>query len=249
MSDSIIRRIIPSKFSPNGKTLKRFVRGGVETCTKYVTDHCSNIVPKNILINIGTRDLRTKEGVTSEAVQKLYETLTKLWPNINIFILPIIRRKDTSEEHIANANKILVTESRNFKNISILDEFHPTDDMFFDNAHLHNKKGLPVLVKHLKFSLNMYPDRESANSSRYRNINQKDLLNNRSMQHMQPQPMNLPPPWYSSHQPPWSQMNNMPRQQWTPPNVMSPPPWSMPNPNLMPPWMWQQTLRKPNQQS
>lgn len=141
LSDSIIRRIIPSKFSPNGKTLKRFVRGGVETCTKYVTDHCSNIVPKNILINIGTRDLRTKEGVTSEAVQKLYETLTKLWPNINIFILPIIRRKDTSEEHIANANKILVTESRNFKNISILDEFHPTDDMFFDNAHLHNKRA------------------------------------------------------------------------------------------------------------
>ena len=35
-SDSILRKIIPKKFSPNGKTIKRFIRGGANTCSNVI---------------------------------------------------------------------------------------------------------------------------------------------------------------------------------------------------------------------
>ena len=41
-----------------------------------------------------------------------------------------------------------------FENVKNL---KPSEDMFFDNMHLNNKRGLPEIVKHLKTALNMYP--------------------------------------------------------------------------------------------
>jgi hypothetical protein len=32
LSDSILGRIIPEKFTANGKTVKRFIRGGAQLC-------------------------------------------------------------------------------------------------------------------------------------------------------------------------------------------------------------------------
>ena len=51
LSDSILRRIIPKKFSPNGKTIKRFIRGGANTCSNFILKNGEHINPKNVLIH------------------------------------------------------------------------------------------------------------------------------------------------------------------------------------------------------
>ena len=67
LSKSIFRIIILGKFSPNGKILKQFVRGGIEPCANFSRNHCSNILQKNI-INVGTRDIRNPDVMQSETV-------------------------------------------------------------------------------------------------------------------------------------------------------------------------------------
>ena len=42
-------------------------------------------------------------------------------------------------------------------NNTLINKFEPSDDMFFDNVHMNNKKGLPEIVKHLKTAMKMYP--------------------------------------------------------------------------------------------
>jgi hypothetical protein len=36
LSDSILQRIQPKTFSPNEKTVKRYIRGGAKTCTSFI---------------------------------------------------------------------------------------------------------------------------------------------------------------------------------------------------------------------
>lgn len=71
--------------------------------------------------------------------------------------MPIIRRKDISNEIIDAANEIIISECAKFEAITLIKKFVPSEDMLFDNVHLNNKKGLPEIVKHLKTALNMYP--------------------------------------------------------------------------------------------
>lgn len=225
LSDSVLRRIIPGKFTPNGKTVKRFIRGGIQTCANFVKNHGSKIVPKNILINIGTRDLRNPNGVEREVFLDLCETLTNMWPNTKIYFLPIIRRKDIPYDQVKQANSIIAYECRKFPNITLINNFEPTDDMFHDQAHLNNKKGLPAVVRHLKNALNMYPG-NSANNSNRRNSN--SYQNSQSIR--RPNEQNyFPPP-----------MMNVPRPPWIPPSNQFPPQWPPP------PWFWPPMIR-PNQ--
>lgn len=62
LGDSILRRIQPKRFTPQGKTIVRFIRGGAKTCTNFVEKNGQRYNAKNILINIGTRDLQVKES-------------------------------------------------------------------------------------------------------------------------------------------------------------------------------------------
>jgi hypothetical protein len=66
--------------------------------------------------------------------------------NANFFILPIIRRKDMSNEIIDVANEIIISECEKFEAITLIKKFVPSEDMLFDNVHLNNKKGLPENV-------------------------------------------------------------------------------------------------------
>ncbi|VDH93990.1 Hypothetical predicted protein, partial [Mytilus galloprovincialis] len=65
LSDSILRRIQPNRFTPKQKTVKRYIRGGANTCTSFIEKNGTTINAKNILIHIGTRDLQS-EGVKEE---------------------------------------------------------------------------------------------------------------------------------------------------------------------------------------
>ena len=46
LSDSILRRIIPKKFTPNGKTIKRFIPGGALTCLSFIQKNGEQFNPK-----------------------------------------------------------------------------------------------------------------------------------------------------------------------------------------------------------
>jgi hypothetical protein len=81
LSDSILRRPIPKKFSPNGKTIKRFIRGGANTCSNFILKNGEHIDPKNVLIHIGTRDLQNYGVVSHEEFNNLFEASEKIWPN------------------------------------------------------------------------------------------------------------------------------------------------------------------------
>jgi hypothetical protein len=118
LSDSILRRIIPKKFSPNGKTIKRFIRGGANTCSNFILKNGEHINPKNVLIHIATRDLQNHGVVSDEEFNNLFEASEKMWPKANIFILPIIRRKDMSNEIIDAANEIIFSECEKFQAIT-----------------------------------------------------------------------------------------------------------------------------------
>ncbi|CAC5395571.1 unnamed protein product [Mytilus coruscus] len=76
LGDSIMRRIQPKRFTPQGKTVVRFIRGGAKTCKSFVLKNGQRFDPKNILIHIGTRDLQG-EGVHEDEFSQLLDQCTK----------------------------------------------------------------------------------------------------------------------------------------------------------------------------
>ncbi|CAG2236765.1 unnamed protein product [Mytilus edulis] len=81
LSDSILRRIQPNRFTPKQKTVKRYIRGGANTCTSFIEKNGTTINAKNILIHIGTRDLQS-EGVKEEEFGNLLEIASKTWSSM-----------------------------------------------------------------------------------------------------------------------------------------------------------------------
>jgi len=226
LSDSILRRIIPKKFSPNGKTIKRFIRGGANTCCSFIQKNGEQLNPKNVLIHIGTRDLQNHGEVNSEEFENLFTTAEQMWPSAKIFIMPIIRRKDMANESIEAANEIIATECAKFETITLINKFEPSDDMFYDNVHLNNKKGLPEIVKHLKTAMKMYPPNKFQGSKQMLQSFQGANNSFRS-QTMSPHGYNSNP---QKDIPFPSLPNNPPRPPWIPPPTHMPP-WQ-------PPFMW-----------
>ncbi|CAG2241549.1 unnamed protein product [Mytilus edulis] len=160
LSDSILRRIQPNRFTPKQKTVKRYIRGGANTCTSFIEKNGTTINAKNILIHIGTRDLQS-EGVKEEEFGNLLEIASKTWNSSKIFILPIVKRKDIPNEDVNEANKILQSACNFFPHVCLIDPFEPSEDMFYDDVHLNNNRGLPNMVKHLKMAMNIYRPTEN----------------------------------------------------------------------------------------
>jgi hypothetical protein len=102
-------------------------------------------------------DLQNHGVMSDEEFKNLFEAREKMWPNTKNVILPIIRRRDMSNEIIDAAKEIFISECENVEAITLIKKCVPSEDMFFDNVHLNNKRGLPEIVKRLKTALNMYP--------------------------------------------------------------------------------------------
>ncbi|CAC5396342.1 unnamed protein product [Mytilus coruscus] len=79
--------------------------------------------------------------------------MIRIWPKSEIYVLPILKRKDIPYDQVQKANRTILSVSQGFKTIRTLDPFVPADNMYFDNVHLNTTKGIPSLVKFLKKSL------------------------------------------------------------------------------------------------
>ncbi|CAC5404145.1 unnamed protein product [Mytilus coruscus] len=154
LGDSILRRIQPKRFTPQGKTVVRFIRGGAKTCTSFVKKNGQRFEPKNILIHIGTRDLQG-EGVKEDEFPQLFDQCTKTWNNSSIYVLPIISRKDIHDDIVNQANNTIELVCDLYPSIHKIEPFEPSYDMFHDDVYLNYGKGLPAIVKHLKIALNI----------------------------------------------------------------------------------------------
>ncbi|XP_071139807.1 uncharacterized protein [Mytilus edulis] len=149
LSDSILKRITPSQFSPNETTKKRYIRGGANTCTQFINNNGENFRPKRVLIHIGARDVQ-KDGVNKNEFKLMFESIIKTWPTSDIYILPILYRKDIENLTIDEANDRIISVAHDYPSFNILKRFIPTDDMFFDYVHLNDSRGIPAIVKFLK---------------------------------------------------------------------------------------------------
>ncbi|CAC5397838.1 unnamed protein product [Mytilus coruscus] len=248
------------------KTVKRYIRGGVNTCTSFIEKNGTTINAKNILIYIGTKDLQS-EGVKEEEFGNLLEIASKTWNDSKIFILPIVKRKDIPNEVVNEANKIRKSACNFFPHVCLIDPFEPSEDMFYDDVHLNNNRGLPNMVKHLKMAMNIYrptenhgfrpTQRHTSSTSRHvnnrrevkdydRNKNQQNstvpyVTNNcdieRPITNQTMEPHPITPSAYMQGSSHYQQPSAFPQQ-----NIM---PW-LPPPNFQPPLMpWQQPWQWP----
>ena len=170
LSDSIIRRIHPKRFTPKAATMKRFIRGGAATCSNFVEKYSSNFETKNILLHVGIRDLQNN-GIQNHEFAKLFEVCSQTWKDANIYMSLIMRRRDKSYDIILDANKQIRQILQKFPNIRIIEQFEPSDRMFHYDVHLNNY-GISAIVNHLKIALNLSP---SFMSNR-RKSGQKDTI-------------------------------------------------------------------------
>ncbi|KAK3100573.1 hypothetical protein FSP39_022029 [Pinctada imbricata] len=240
LSDSILRRIVPRKFTPRGRTIKQFIGGGASTCRDFVSNFGQNFEPKKVLINIGTRDVQTpSKGVKEKEFEDLFATVVKTWPHSVIYFLPLINRKDIDNATIHASNKAILRSDRTGK-INFTKPFLADENMFYDKVHLNDKIGLPALVKHLKLELEM---RQASN--RNETVNDSFLRspkNYKPNQSAERQIQSPQPPWPTYNPPPYPwypplQNRHFNAVPWFPPPPPPPPfwglPWSTPQQNFV----------------
>ncbi|CAC5377056.1 unnamed protein product [Mytilus coruscus] len=167
LGDSILRRIQPKRFTPQGKTVVRFIRGGAKTCTSFVKKNGQQFEPKNILIHIGTRDLQG-EGVHEDGFSQLLDQCTKTLNNSSIYVLPIISRKDIHDDIVNEANNTIELVCNLYPSIHKIERFDQGYDMFHDDVHLNYGKGIPAIVKHLNLIAQNIPYTNNTQQQRNR---------------------------------------------------------------------------------
>lgn len=175
LSDSILRRINPRRFSPREKTILRFIRGGVKTCASFILNNGTKFAPRRVLVHIGTRDLQQSD-VNADNFRELFTLLTTTWPESEIYLLPILKRKDIQDNVVREANNTIQTVGDEFSKVKILDIFEPLNDMFHDNVHLSDHKGLPAVVKHLKVGMKISLYDQTKSDSRKQNRSPQQAL-------------------------------------------------------------------------
>ena len=171
LSDSILKRIQARRFSPSEKTITKYVRGGANTCTAFVKKIGPKFTPKRVLVHVGARDIQSS-GVKENEFSDLFETVTKMWPDAEIFVMHVLNRKDVDDETINEANDKISRAASKFDSVSLLNSFYPSDDMFFDHVHLNFSKGLPAIVRYIKEAMGIKKynsDQNRPNRDRRRN--------------------------------------------------------------------------------
>ena len=153
ISDSMLRRINPRKFSPRQITVKKFVSGGITAGTNFITQQGVHYKPKKVLIHIGTRDL-PHNTLTEELYNRMVETAVKTWDTAEIYILPILERKDLTQNIVNEANHVIkVVCDRH--NVTLMNHFKVEPNMYYDQVHLNDRIGLPRLIQHIKIGMNL----------------------------------------------------------------------------------------------
>ena len=139
ISDSMLKRILPKKFTPKQITIKKFVSGGSNAGLNYIKEYGKSIKPKKALIHIGTRDL-AQDKFDQNVFSQMVEAAVDVWKDAQIFILPLIQRKDLPYRIVNNANDLINTACAQHK-VTVLKQLEPEVDMYYDNVHLNDKVG------------------------------------------------------------------------------------------------------------
>ena len=153
ISDSMLKRINPRKFSPKQTTIKKFVSGGIIACTNFINQQGGQYKPKKVLIHIGTRDLPHKT-ITEVLFNKMLDIAVRTWDTAEIYLLPLIERKDQSQVITDEANQMINSVCERHK-VTLLQPFKPDSNMYYDQVHLNDKIGLPRLIQHIKSGMNL----------------------------------------------------------------------------------------------
>ena len=224
LSDSILQRIKNTKFAVNEKTFKRYVRGGAKTCTNWIEKEGQDYKPKRVLIHIGARDLQNN-CVSKEDFEQLFNTARLTWPHSEIFVLPILYRKDIDDTIIDEENMKVKAAAQNSPDIFVMKEFFPTSEMFYDDVHLNDSKGIPTIVKYLSKMMDIPFVPQNSNSQLRQPPKIRDNMTAR----------NITPS--NKHQPTPTDINNNPMTSVNPPNPQNTS-FQMPffNPWLFGPW-------------
>lgn len=163
LGDSLLRRILPKRFTPRGSTTKRFIRGGAATCSNFVEKYGSQFYPKNVIIHVGTRELQNG-GVKETNFVDLIKVCRESWRDANIYISLITERKDLPNDCVSRANQSIRLACEKAQNlgihVSIIEQFKPSEDMFHDDIHLNNK-GVAAIVKHIKLAVGLSGNRDA----------------------------------------------------------------------------------------
>ena len=113
-------------------------------------------------------------GDIGESFKQLFRKLSVAWPKSEIYVLPILNKKDIDSNTVTNFNNVELAIGVAFPHIHILESFEMKDFMYHDGVHLSDKRGLPPLVKHIKSemkitnykTLRRYIDSDSNNQSK-----------------------------------------------------------------------------------
>jgi hypothetical protein len=177
--------------------------------------------PKKVLIHIGTRDL--PNSIKKENFVDLLSLCSKSWKNSQIHILPVIYRKDFGNEIIDKANAEIYLACKQFPEVQIIDEFVPTDNMYYDKVHLNMKVGLPAVVKHLKEALGIKTVSQVSSAAL------KPLTKGQTKR-ISPAVPHLAPFGHQATPPPWIGPQSMPPPPWLFPFINWQNPWAIPPP-------------------
>ena len=69
---------------------------------------------------------------------QMVEAAVDVWKDAQIFILPLIQRKDLPYRIVNNANDLINTACAQYK-VTVLKQFQPEVDMYYDDVHLNDK--------------------------------------------------------------------------------------------------------------
>jgi hypothetical protein len=163
LGDSVLRRILPKRFTPRGSTIKRFIRGGAVTCCNFVQKYGLQFLPKNVIIHVGTRDVQGENiGFKETDYIDLIKVCRESWRDTNLYISLITERKDIQTDYVLQANQIIRSACEKTQDlgihVSIIEQFKPGEDMFHDDVHLNNK-GVATIVKHIKGAVGLSSSR------------------------------------------------------------------------------------------
>ncbi|CAG2189947.1 unnamed protein product [Mytilus edulis] len=219
LSDSVIRRIQTERFTPGARCVKRFIRGGAFTCNNFIEKKGTEFNTKNVLLHIGTRDLQNT-GINKD----------------DEFVKLLDIRRDFSDKMVTEANQIICSVCTNYPNVTVIEQFRPSDNMFHDQVHLNNL-GLSVIIKHLKAAMNLstpsprplrhqygqsngpWNDRPSS-APPFQNIQLP--MNNMDMTRPSSNPSAFESPQMTNHISPMNMMTPPPANpfmQWVPPQI------------------------------
>jgi lysophospholipase L1-like esterase len=153
IGDSMIKGLRPDKISKSVKhkaQVKSFPGSTVEDLTDYIKPSLKR-KPKNIIVHVGTNDLKRKSAKdVAKSIDKLCKSIKLDQPQTSISVSEIIHREDNQElkEKALAVNKELARYSEQKKFYLIKNENIDKNKLNLYGLHL-NKQGSAALAKNI----------------------------------------------------------------------------------------------------